>query len=115
MLVEWIFFGSGIDFVALEEEGDAVDFAAGGGQVVVAQVPAGAARDFQDMAFAGAREAFAQPVDAHQGLRGADFAVEAVCGFVVAGCHVFLLRQVVDRGVVAGLAGDDGELGDVEA
>ena len=60
------------------------------------------------MAFAGARQAFADAVDSHQGFGGADFAVEVVGCFVVAGCDIFLLGEVVDGWVLAGLAGDDG-------
>lgn len=96
------------------EEGQAVDFTAGV-QRVVAQVPAGAAGDFEDVAFALLREAFADAVDAHQGFGRAHFAVEAIGRFVVAGGDVGLLVEVLDVGVVAGPAGDDGDLGDVEA
>lgn len=67
------------------------------------------------MAFALFGEAFADGVDAHQGFAGAYFAVEAIGCFVVAGGDVGLFGQVLDFGGVAGLAGDDGELGDVEA
>lgn len=84
-------------------------------QVVVADVPAGAAGHFQDVASALLREGFANSQEPHEAFRHAHFAVEAVGRVVVDARDVFLAFQVAHAAVLRCAAGGVEELRDVEA